>query len=61
MSDPLLISLLDDLRAQMSALNDLLHPVYPGNPKRIAELEARIAEIRVALAERKAALAKTAA
>ncbi len=61
MADDVLTALLDDLRAQMSALNDLLHPVYPGNPKRIAELEARIVEIRTALAERKATLAKTAA
>ncbi len=60
MADDLITALLDDLRAQMAALNDLLHPVYGGSPKRIAELEARIAEIRAALAERKAAL-KTAA
>jgi hypothetical protein len=57
MTDDQLTALNDDLKAQLAALNDLHHPVYPGNPRRIAELEARIAEIRVAIAERKAALA----
>ena len=55
-SDLLLDSLFDDLRAQMNALNDLHHPVYPANPKRVAELEARIAELKASITARKAAL-----
>ena len=55
-SDPHLDSLLEDLRAQMNALNDLHHPVYPANPKRVAELEARIAELKASITARKSAL-----
>ena len=55
-SDSFIDSLYDDLRAALSAANDLHHPVYPASPKRIAELEARIAEIRLSIAARKAAL-----
>ena len=55
-SDPLLESLYDDLRAQLAAVNELHHPVYPASPKRIAELEAHIAELRAAIAARKAVL-----
>ena len=55
-SDLLLDSLFDDLRAQMNALNDLHHPVYPANPKRVVELEARIAELKASITARKAAL-----
>lgn len=61
MNDPHLLSLLDDLKAQMAALNDLHHPVYPGNPKRIAELEARIVDLKAAISARKAALKPAAA
>ncbi len=55
-SDSLLESLFEDLRAQLAALNELNHPVYPSNPRRVAELEAQIAELRSAIAARKAAL-----
>jgi hypothetical protein len=55
-SDLLLEALYEDLRAQLSAVNDLHHPVYPANPARIAAFEARIAELRAAIAARKAAL-----
>lgn len=56
-SDLLLESLNDELRAQMSALNDLHHPVYTAGPKRIAELERRIAELRAAIVDRRRELA----
>lgn len=55
-NDPLIDSLLDELRAQLNALNDLYHPVYPANPTRIGELEARIAEIKASITARKAQL-----
>ncbi|MBA3698524.1 MAG: hypothetical protein H0W78_06700 [Planctomycetes bacterium] len=56
-SDLLLESLNDELRAQMSALNELHHPVYTAGPKRIAELESRIAELRAAIVTRRRDLA----
>ena len=56
-SDLLLESLNDEMRAQMAALNDLHHPVYPSGPKRIAELERRVAELRAAIGDRRRALA----
>lgn len=55
-SDSFIDSLYDDLRAALSAANDLHHPVYPASPKRLAELEARIAELRASIAARKATL-----
>jgi hypothetical protein len=55
-NDPIIDSLLDELRAQLNALNDLHHPVYPANPRRIAELEARIAELKASLTARKTLL-----
>ena len=55
-SDSFIDSLYDDLRAALSAANDLHHPVYPASPKRLAELEARIAELRASIAARKASL-----
>lgn len=54
--DILLESLNDELRAQMAALNDLHHPVYPGSPRRIAELERRIDELRAAIVARRCEL-----
>lgn len=56
-SDLLLESLNDELRAQMAALNDLHHPVYPAGPKRIAELEKRIADLRATIVSRRRDLA----
>ena len=56
MNDAHLLSLLDDLKAQMAALNDLHHPVYPSSPRRVAELEGRVAELRSAISARKAVL-----
>ncbi len=50
-SNPLLASLGDELRAQLAALNQLHHPVVPGDPARIAALEARIAELRAQIAD----------
>lgn len=50
-------SLQDELRAQLAALNDLHHPVYPANPRRIAELERRIDELRAAITVRRRELA----
>ena len=55
-TDPILESLLDELRAQMNALNDLHHPVYPAPAKRIAELEARVADLKAAITARKTVL-----
>ncbi len=56
-SDPLLESLYEDLRASLSAANDLYHPVYPAAPQRIREYTNRIAELRQSIAARKALLA----
>ena len=55
-SDLLLEGLYEDLRAQLSAVNELYHPVYPASPVRIAAVDARIAELRASIAARKAAL-----
>ncbi len=51
--DPLVESLQDELRAQLSALNDMHHPVYPASPERIAELERRVEELHQAIAARR--------
>ena len=56
-SDLLLESLNDELRAQMSALNELHHPVYTAGPKHIAELEKRIADLRSTIVSRRRELA----
>jgi hypothetical protein len=52
-NDPLLESLREDLSARIIALNELHHPVYPADPKRIAEVERRIEELRAAIAARR--------
>lgn len=52
-ADPVLESLLDELRAVMIAANELNHPVYPAPPTRIAELERRAVELRVAIQARR--------
>lgn len=51
--DPLLESLRDELRAQMAALNELHHPVYPAAPARVVELENRITQVREAISTRR--------
>lgn len=55
--DPVLASLLDEWRAVTAALNHLHHPVYGGDPRRIAELEARLERIRADIAVRRRELA----
>ncbi len=52
-SDLVLESLLDELRAVTTALNDLHHPVYPATPARIAEVEARAQALRAQIAARR--------
>ena len=56
--DGLLESLQEDLRAQLAALNDLHHPVYPADPRRISEQERRIEDLRASIAARRRDLAK---
>jgi hypothetical protein len=51
--DPVLESLQDDLRANLSALNDLHHPVYPSDPRRVAELERRVSDLRESIIARR--------
>jgi len=52
-ADPVLESLLDELRAVTVALNELHHPVYPSTPARIAEVEARARELRAGISARR--------
>jgi hypothetical protein len=56
-SDPVLISLHDELKAQMAALNDAYHPVYGAATARIHALEKRIAQVRADLSARRRDLA----
>lgn len=56
-SDPLLASLLDDWRARMAALNELHHPVYAGDGRRIREQERQIDDLRLAIRARRQELA----
>lgn len=56
-SDPVLQCLRDELRSKLAALNDLHHPVYPSDPRRIAEFEAVVADLRAQIAARRAELA----
>ncbi|GDY13804.1 hypothetical protein LBMAG53_26820 [Planctomycetota bacterium] len=51
--DPELESLRDELRAQLAALNELYHPVYPAAPARVAELETRIRQVRESISARR--------
>ncbi len=55
--DPILESLLEELRSELVALNQLHHPVYAGDPRRIAELEQRVESLRADIAARRQALA----
>ncbi len=52
-TDPVLESLLDELRAVIAALNDLNHPVYPSDPRRIAEFDARAQVLRREISARR--------
>jgi hypothetical protein len=52
-SDLTLESLLDELRAVTTALNELHHPVYPAPASRVAEVEARAAELRAQISIRR--------
>jgi hypothetical protein len=51
--DPAIESLQEELRAQLAALNDLHHPVYPADPRRIQEVTERIAGLKADLAFRR--------
>jgi hypothetical protein len=51
--DLTLESLQEDLRANLSALNDLHHPVYPSDPRRVAEIERRVADLRESIIARR--------
>lgn len=53
--DGLLASWRDELRVVLAALNDLYHPVYPGDPARIAALERQVCELRTAITEHRRA------
>lgn len=59
-ADEHLQALYRELRTLMGALNRLHHPVYPGDPERIAELEREIEDIREAIQERRSVLVATA-
>ncbi|MBA3846992.1 MAG: hypothetical protein H0X45_10145 [Planctomycetes bacterium] len=52
-SDPIIDSLQDELRMQMAALNELHHPVYPSDPRRIQELERLVRELRESINARR--------
>jgi hypothetical protein len=54
--DPELEALRCELAAVRASLNAEHHPVRPGNPERLAALEARVAEVAAAIAARRAGL-----
>ena len=54
-------SLQSELRSIMAVLNDLHHPVNPGDPDKIKALEAEVASLKAAINERRGALKKQAA
>jgi hypothetical protein len=56
-SDPILDSLQDELRMQLSALNDLYHPVYPADPRRVQQLDRLVRELRDSISARRRELA----
>ena len=53
-------SLQGELRSLMAVLNEQHHPVIPGDPDKIAGLEAEIAAIKAAILERRQVLKKQA-
>ncbi len=58
-SDPIIDSLQDELRMQLAALNELHHPVYPSDPRRIQELERLVRELRESILGRRRELGAT--
>jgi len=52
-TDLVLESLLDEMRAVIAVLNDLNHPVYPSDPRRIAEFDARAQVLRSEISARR--------
>lgn len=56
-ADETLDSLLDELRMVIAALNEVHHPVYPTDPRRIRELEARRDDLREQVQARRRELA----
>ena len=52
-ADPILDSLQDDLRMRINALNEAFHPVWPTDPRRIAEIERTVADLRTAILARR--------
>ncbi len=56
-NDPILDSLHDELRMQMTALNELHHPVYPSDPRRINEIERLVRELKESILARRRQLA----
>ena len=57
-ADPVLDSLQDDLRMRINALNEAFHPVWPSDPRRIAELERTVADLRASIVARRRELAQ---
>ena len=51
--DAFVESLQEELRAQLMALNDCHHPVYPSSPGGLAELETRVEELRSSIEARR--------
>jgi hypothetical protein len=51
--DDLLESMQEELRVTLFALNDLHHPVYPSDPRRVNELERRISDLREGIVARR--------
>jgi hypothetical protein len=52
-SDPVLVSLQEELKSQLMALNDAYHPVYGASNRQVSNLEARIAQLRADIAARR--------
>lgn len=57
-ADPVLDSLQDDLRMRINALNEAFHPVWPSDPRRIAEIERTVSDLRTAILARRRELAQ---
>jgi len=59
-SDPVLVSLQEELKSQLVALNDAYHPVYGASNRQVGNLETRIAQLRADIAARRRDLAPSA-